>query len=94
MGSRGVISFAFLLTLALLSDVAVPSEGAAGEYAKHLDALGKLSVAVAQAMPADQYGFRPHPESMNFGELMAHIASTNYQFWTEGCRSACHALAK
>lgn len=53
---------------------------AAGEYSKHLDALSKLSVAVAEAMPADQYGFRPHPESMNFGELMAHIASTNFQF--------------
>ena len=31
-------------------------------------------------MPADQYGFRPHPESMTFGELMLHIASTNYAF--------------
>lgn len=53
---------------------------AAAEYAKHFDALSKLSVAVAQAMPADQYGFKPHPESMNFGELMAHIATTNFQF--------------
>lgn len=35
---------------------------------------------MAQAMPADQYGFRPHPESMTFGALMAHIAQTNYQF--------------
>jgi uncharacterized damage-inducible protein DinB len=52
----------------------------AGEYAKHFDALGSLSVAVAQAMPADQYGFKPHPESMDFGQLMSHIATTNYQF--------------
>jgi uncharacterized damage-inducible protein DinB len=52
----------------------------AGEYAKHFDALAKLSVAVANAMPADQYGFRPHPESMDFGQLMSHIATTNYQF--------------
>jgi uncharacterized damage-inducible protein DinB len=52
----------------------------AGEYAKHLGALGKLSVAVAQAMPAAQYSFRPHPDSMNFGQLMSHIATTNYQF--------------
>jgi len=51
-----------------------------GEYAKHFVALTKLSVSVAEAMPEDQYGFRPHPESMNFGELMAHIATTNYQF--------------
>ena len=52
----------------------------AGEYSKHFGALGKLSIAVAEAMPPDQYGFRPHPESMNFGELIAHIATTNYQF--------------
>jgi uncharacterized damage-inducible protein DinB len=55
-------------------------EQGAGEYSRHFDALSKLSIAVAQAMPADQYGFKPHPESMNFGEVMAHIAATNYQF--------------
>ncbi len=53
---------------------------AAAEYAQHFGALSGLSVAVAQAMPADQYSFRPHPESMTFGELMLHIASTNYAF--------------
>ena len=52
----------------------------AGEYLKHFGALSKLSVAVAQAMPAEDYGFRPHSESMTFGELFAHIATTNYQF--------------
>jgi uncharacterized damage-inducible protein DinB len=52
----------------------------AAEYDKHFAALGKLSVAVAEAMPADQYSFKPHPESMNFGELMMHIASTNFAF--------------
>ena len=31
-------------------------------------------------MPADQYGFKPHPESIDFGQLMSHIATTNYQF--------------
>lgn len=53
---------------------------AAAEYAHHFGALSGLSVAVAQTMPADQYWFRPHPESMTFGELMLHIASTNYAF--------------
>ena len=52
----------------------------AAEYFRHFAALSKLSIAVANAMPASEYGFRPHPESMNFGELMAHIAATNYQF--------------
>jgi len=57
----------------------IPSN-ASGEYSKHFGALSKLSIAVAEAMPPDQYGFRPHPESLNFGELIAHIATTNYQF--------------
>jgi hypothetical protein len=57
----------------------VPSN-TAGEYSKHFGALSKLSIAIAEAMPPDQYGFRPQPEAMNFGELMAHIAATNYRF--------------
>ena len=55
-------------------------EPAAGEYARHFAALGRLSMEVAQAMPAEKYGFKPHPDSMNFGALMFHIAATNYQF--------------
>jgi uncharacterized damage-inducible protein DinB len=68
---------AVVLLFTLTSNAATP---AAAEYAKHFAALSDLSVAVAQAMPADQYGFRPHPESMDFGQLMSHIATTNYQF--------------
>ena len=81
MTSRPVVPLALLL-LVLLStaDTAAAPTNAAGEYARHFAALSKLSVAVAQAMPADQYSFRPHPESMDFGQLMSHIATTNYQF--------------
>lgn len=53
---------------------------AATEYDKHFAALSQLSVAVAQAMPAESYSFRPHPESMTFGALMMHISSTNFAF--------------
>ena len=85
MTSRAIINLSALLMLlpftmdVAVTDAAVPGD-AAGEYSEHLGALGKLSVAVAQAMPPGDYGFRPHPESMNFGELMSHIATTNYQF--------------
>jgi uncharacterized damage-inducible protein DinB len=75
-------SLALLVSPALLVGALSSAEPAppAGEYARHLSALGQLSIAVAQAMPADKYGFKPHPESMTFGELMTHIATTNYQF--------------
>jgi uncharacterized damage-inducible protein DinB len=81
MNSRGLLAVAILISFSVLAATssAVPSN-AAGEYGKHLAALGSLSVAVAQAMPPDQYGFRPHAESMDFGQLMSHIATTNYQF--------------
>ena len=81
MSFRGVTALAMLgcgfFAVASLAGAQTP---AAGEYAKHLAALSQLSVEVAKTMPGDQYGFRPHPESMDFGQLMSHIATTNYQF--------------
>jgi uncharacterized damage-inducible protein DinB len=81
MTYRAVVLLAVLLLLSLstANTAAIPAN-AAGEYSKHFGALTKLSIAVAQAMPAEQYSFRPHPKSMNFGELISHIATTNYQF--------------
>jgi uncharacterized damage-inducible protein DinB len=73
------VCFLFPFCLAVARRAPVPSPAAA-EYAKHFDALSKLSVAVAEAMPAEKYSFRPHPDSMDFGQLMSHIAATNYQF--------------
>jgi uncharacterized damage-inducible protein DinB len=81
MTSRALFALAVLLPLSLsTTDAAAVAPGAAAEYSTHFDALSKLSVAVAQAMPPEQYAFRPHPDSMNFGQLMTHIATTNYQF--------------
>jgi uncharacterized damage-inducible protein DinB len=81
MKSRLTVVCAVVVLFSLMSAKSEPlPSGAAAEFSKHFEALSKLSVAVAQAMPADQYGFRPHPESMNYGQLMSHIATTNYQF--------------
>jgi uncharacterized damage-inducible protein DinB len=78
---RALLTVAVLAWCSFSPAVAGPApSNAAGEYAKHSAALSQLSVAVAQAMPPDQYIFRPHSESMDFGQLMSHIATTNYQF--------------
>ena len=73
---RSRILTAALVVISMVYAAASP----AGEYDKHFNALGQLSVEVAKAMPADQYSFKPHPESMTFGEVMLHIASTNFAF--------------
>lgn len=75
---RNIILVTWLL--ASVAFVFGESTPTAGEYAKHFGALKSLSVAVAEAMPTAHWDFRPHPESMNFGMLMSHIATTNYQF--------------
>ena len=81
MTFRSVSALTLLVALSLLLvNALLGSAKPVLEYQGHFEALTKLSVDVAQTMPAEEYGFRPHPESMNFGELMSHIASTNYAF--------------
>jgi len=76
-------SIAVALLLASAPFTLHPADAQAGtitEYSQHFGALSKLSVAVAEAMPPAQYTFRPDPGSMSFGEVISHIAVTNYAF--------------
>jgi len=41
---------------------------------KHWTTSGNFTYAVADAMPAADYSFRPVPEEMSFGDLIVHIA--------------------
>ena len=81
MISRSPLAFALLVALVLSTIYAADTRAATTtEYSQHFGALRKLSVAVAEAMPPEQYAFRPDPGSMTFGELISHIAATNYAF--------------
>src|ERR1039458_5762800 len=44
---------------------------------KHWKTSAEFTMAVARAMPADAYNFRPVPQEMSFGQLMAHIGAIN-----------------
>jgi len=79
MRLRVILAVLALVPLSLFT-AAASTAGAAGEYSKHFGALQRVSVAVAQAMPAAEYAFRAHPESTDFAALISHIATTNYQF--------------
>jgi uncharacterized damage-inducible protein DinB len=81
MISRSALAFALLVAFVLSTIYAADTRAATTtEYSRHFGALRKLSVAVAEAMPPEQYAFRPDPGSMTFGELISHIAVTNYAF--------------
>jgi hypothetical protein len=61
MKSRIVLASGKLISGSLFAAVAGDAADAAGESSKHFGTLTQLSMAVAQAMPAEKYGFRPHP---------------------------------
>ncbi len=63
-----------LVTLFALAVPALSQTSIKDALVKHWKATGELTLAVADAMPAADYNFRPNPEEMSFGQLMAHIA--------------------
>jgi len=44
---------------------------------KHWKSSADFTLAVADAMPADGYTFKPVPEEMSFGQVMIHIGTAN-----------------
>jgi uncharacterized damage-inducible protein DinB len=65
-------------TLFTLLAISIPTQAQTTQkdiLIKHWKTSGDFTVAVASAMPADGYTFRPTPPEMSFGELMAHIAA-------------------
>src|SRR5580704_4135759 len=65
-----------LLTLAL----AIPAFSQTSikdALVKHWKVTSDFTIAVAKLMPADQYGFRPVPVELSFGQLMVQIAGAN-----------------
>jgi hypothetical protein len=49
-------------------------------FEAHWATAKTLAIAVADAMPADQYAFKPNPDEMSFGEQIVHIAQSNYGY--------------
>ncbi|PYT57001.1 MAG: hypothetical protein DMG35_21100, partial [Acidobacteria bacterium] len=71
---------AFLVTLPV---VAAESDFKA-MFVKHWQMAKEFTLAVAEAMPAEGYDFKPSKDEMSFGQLMVHIAAQN----SDSCASA------
>jgi uncharacterized damage-inducible protein DinB len=74
---KRIIPSTIALMLIALGLPAVAQSSVKDALVKHWKTSGEFTIAVADAMPADGYNFRPNPEEMSFGELMAHIAGVN-----------------
>lgn len=66
-----------LLTTIVLTVPALAQSTISPSLVKHWKTAGTFTIAVAKAMPAAHYNFRPSPEEMSFGHVIAHIAAAN-----------------
>ena len=77
-----------ILTLLIAALIARPVVAVDSDFKpmflKHWQIAKEFTLAVAEAMPAESYDFKPNPEQMSFGQLMVHIAAQN----SDSCASA------
>src|SRR4051812_6525546 len=73
--------------------IVFPSGASGGDFksmfAQHWQVAREFTLAVAEAMPADDYDFKPNPDELSFGRLMTHFAAQN----SESCASATGTAA-
>lgn len=62
------------------ADAASSQKSFVDDFEKHWKSARQLAVAVAEAMPAESYAFKPTPEEMSFGEQMVHITESVFGY--------------
>ncbi|MDQ6706748.1 MAG: DinB family protein [Acidobacteriota bacterium] len=75
------VALCTLLAMPLLAADSFTMPDWKADFAKHWAVSRDLTIAVADAMPAGDYGFIPNPElkpvEMSYAQLMIHIAQAN-----------------
>ncbi len=75
---KSLISLPLLLLLAAPGLAQHKSANPVADTVRNLlQRESKNLTAAAQEMPADKYNFKPTPQQMTFGKLVAHIAESN-----------------
>src|ERR1044071_9173703 len=67
-----------VLAVACALPVAAQSASVMGDLASDVAETEKKFIALAKAMPADKYDWRPMPGVRSVGEVFRHVASDNY----------------
>lgn len=73
----------FLLILGATAGLAIAQDGTADAgagWAPEFQMAGRQIVALAEAIPAEKFGWRPAPGVRSVSEVLMHAASGNYFF--------------
>jgi len=66
-----------LLMIAALALPALAQTTIKDALVKHWKTTGDFTLAVAKAMPAESYGYKPVPEEMSFSQVLVQVAGAN-----------------
>jgi len=66
-----------LLLIAALALPALAQTTIKDALVKHWKTTGDFTLAVAKAMPAESYGYKPVPEEMSFSQVLVQVAGAN-----------------
>ncbi|SRR5581483_2147693 len=77
-------------TLPALAVAAVPGSSQTASFPlmfrdsflKHWEVERAYTLAVAEAMPAEHYSFKPNPAQRSFGEQLIHLAAANTAYFS------------
>lgn len=68
-----------VILLALVPLIPAAAQSSVKEaLVKHWKVSGDFTIAVAKLMPAEDYGFKPVPEEMSFGQVAIQVAGANF----------------
>jgi len=76
-----MVRFTTALLAGALLAAPVFAQDMQGKLVEHWKTSKKYVLALAEQMPAADFGFKPSPEEMSFGQQMAHIAGANGFFF-------------
>jgi uncharacterized damage-inducible protein DinB len=73
-GPRRTFGFLLVAMMALGAQPLAAQTSIAEQLREQWTSSRRQMVAIAEAMPADQYSYQPTPEVRSFGEILAHVA--------------------
>ena len=71
---RALVAFFLILISAAAAQPLAAQNAMADELRRQWAASRRQMVGIAEAMPADKFGFRPTAEVRSFGEIINHVA--------------------
>ncbi|WP_372946513.1 DinB family protein [Muriicola sp.] len=77
-----ILSMALMLWISAPAQEAAPAEAPMSSADLGFNFARSMAIRAAEQMPEEYYDFRPTEEVRTFGEILAHLADSNFRMWS------------